>query len=104
MHTFGTLLFALGILITVPSCVLAVAAPGAAAGIILGLVLIVVGLLMRIASKPQAADPALAIPSPKTHMRCPDCAEFVLREARVCKHCGRSLAPAGQQQGRIGGA
>jgi hypothetical protein len=26
--------------------------------------------------------------SPKTHMVCPDCAEFVLLDARVCKHCG----------------
>jgi hypothetical protein len=33
-------------------------------------------------------------PSPETHVRCPDCAELVRREARVCKHCGRSLTPA----------
>lgn len=26
--------------------------------------------------------------SPATHKKCPDCAEFVLIEARVCKHCG----------------
>jgi hypothetical protein len=33
-------------------------------------------------------------PSADTHVRCPDCAELVRREARVCKHCGRSLTPA----------
>lgn len=32
-------------------------------------------------------------PSEETHVRCPDCAEFVLKEARVCKHCGCKLAP-----------
>lgn len=26
--------------------------------------------------------------------KCPHCAEFVNREARVCKHCGRDLVPA----------
>jgi predicted amidophosphoribosyltransferase len=25
----------------------------------------------------------------RTHIRCPDCAELILREAKVCKHCGR---------------
>ena len=32
-------------------------------------------------------------PTPDTHVKCPDCAELVLREARVCKHCGCRLAP-----------
>lgn len=32
-------------------------------------------------------------PTPKTHVKCPDCAELVKREARVCKHCGSKLAP-----------
>jgi hypothetical protein len=27
-------------------------------------------------------------------VKCPHCAEFVSREARVCKHCGRDLVPA----------
>jgi predicted amidophosphoribosyltransferase len=26
--------------------------------------------------------------SPSTHKICPDCSEFVLLNARVCKHCG----------------
>lgn len=32
-------------------------------------------------------------PSPETHVKCPDCAELVRRDARVCKHCGCRLAP-----------
>jgi heme/copper-type cytochrome/quinol oxidase subunit 2 len=32
-------------------------------------------------------------PSPDTHVKCPDCAELVLKEARVCKHCGCRLQP-----------
>lgn len=30
-------------------------------------------------------------PNEQTHRKCPDCAEQVLREARVCKHCGAKL-------------
>lgn len=32
-------------------------------------------------------------PSPATHVRCPDCAEFVLKDAKVCKHCRCQLVP-----------
>jgi hypothetical protein len=32
-------------------------------------------------------------PSPETHVRCPDCAELVLKEAKVCKHCNCKLMP-----------
>ena len=28
-----------------------------------------------------------------THVKCPDCAELVRREAKVCKHCGCRLVP-----------
>ena len=31
--------------------------------------------------------------SPDTHVKCPDCAELIKREARVCKHCGCRLVP-----------
>lgn len=34
------------------------------------------------------------IPTPDTHVKCPDCAELVKREARVCKHCGCKLVPS----------
>lgn len=33
------------------------------------------------------------LPSPNTHVRCPDCRELVLKEARKCKHCGCGLVP-----------
>lgn len=32
-------------------------------------------------------------PTPETHIRCPDCRELILKEARVCKHCGCKLVP-----------
>lgn len=35
-----------------------------------------------------------ALPRPGTHVRCPDCAELVLRQARICKHCGCRLRPS----------
>jgi len=35
----------------------------------------------------------LEAPTPETHVKCPDCAELVRREARVCKHCGCRLIP-----------
>ena len=32
-------------------------------------------------------------PTPLTHVKCPDCRELVLKDARVCKHCGCKLVP-----------
>lgn len=32
-------------------------------------------------------------PSPETHVRCPECRELVIRDARKCKHCGCALIP-----------
>lgn len=32
-------------------------------------------------------------PNPSTHVKCPDCRELVLKDARVCKHCGCKLIP-----------
>ena len=28
-----------------------------------------------------------------THVKCPDCKELVMRDARKCKHCGTALVP-----------
>jgi hypothetical protein len=39
--------------------------------------------------------PAQGAPTPRTHVKCPDCAELVLKEAKVCKHCGCKLVPGG---------
>lgn len=38
-------------------------------------------------------SPQSAMPTPETHVKCPDCRELVLRDARKCKHCGCSLVP-----------
>jgi hypothetical protein len=32
-------------------------------------------------------------PTPRSHVKCPDCRELVQKEANVCKHCGCKLAP-----------
>ena len=37
--------------------------------------------------------PGAGEPTPETHVRCPDCAEWVRKKALVCKHCGRKLIP-----------
>ena len=31
--------------------------------------------------------------NPETHVKCPDCRELVLSDARKCKHCGCALVP-----------
>ena len=32
-------------------------------------------------------------PTPDTHVKCPDCRELVLMDAKKCKHCGAMLTP-----------
>lgn len=49
---------------------------------------------LRDTAAKQAAIESL--PSDKTHIRCTQCAEFVLPQAKVCKHCGAALTPATQ--------
>jgi hypothetical protein len=39
----------------------------------------------------KTSDPSA--PSPETHIRCPECRELVIRDARKCKHCGCALIP-----------
>lgn len=43
----------------------------------------------------SSSDVAIApgAPSPDTHVKCPDCRELVLSDARVCKHCRCKLIP-----------
>lgn len=31
--------------------------------------------------------------TPETHVKCPDCRELVIKDARKCKHCGCALVP-----------
>lgn len=43
--------------------------------------------------KDVSREASSAGPSDKTHVKCPVCAEFVLPEAKVCKHCSAPLVP-----------
>jgi len=53
----------------------------------------IIALEERRGSPPAAA--ALAEPrDPRDERDCPYCAERILARARVCKHCGRDVAPA----------
>ena len=54
------------------------------------------GLLFVAVSKDLSRAPGTAQPSAATHVKCPACAEFVLPEATVCKHCGGHLVPSGR--------
>lgn len=47
----------------------------------------VIALVWSATGAPNAA------PSPSSHVKCPDCAELILKEAKVCKHCGCKLVP-----------
>ena len=51
---------------------------------------LIAGLLVLVLPS-KATDPDA--PTPETHVKCPDCRELVLKEARVCKHCGCKLVP-----------
>lgn len=48
------------------------------------------GLLLLALGRPNALPVG---PTPETHVRCPDCRELVLKDARRCKHCGITLIP-----------
>ncbi|MGH6624313.1 MAG: hypothetical protein ACREBN_10090 [Burkholderiaceae bacterium] len=54
-------------------------------------------LLVLVMPKKVAAQPAAAAaPAPvviEDRVKCPECAELVLREAKKCKHCGVALVP-----------
>ena len=50
-----------------------------------------VARLVRGRSSESATPPSVATVG-VTHKKCPDCAELVLIEARVCKHCGHRFA------------
>lgn len=58
------------------------------------------GLLFCAVSKNLNAPIFATIPSERTHRKCPSCAELVLPEAIICKHCGRELSPDPMHQQR----
>ena len=52
---------------------------------------------LLIKDKRNRLDPpvyGLRVPPPPAQKRCPDCAETILGDARVCKHCGYRFASA----------
>jgi hypothetical protein len=49
--------------------------------------------LILVALMPAVKKPDPLAPSPTTHVRCPDCREFVYKDASKCKHCGITLVP-----------
>ena len=56
-----------------------------------GVILHLLCIIGAASGNPFKPDPNA--PSEKTHVKCPDCRELVLKEARVCKHCKCSLVP-----------
>jgi len=57
------------------------------------------GLLIVLVIENKTATRRMAalvgeMPSDTTHTRCPECREWVRRDARKCKHCGGALQPA----------
>lgn len=64
--------------------------------LLLGICFGVFALILVVVLKPigrAAPMPGLDTPHPDTHVKCPDCAELIRKEARVCKHCGCRLKP-----------
>ncbi len=55
--------------------------------------LILVAALPRI-NEPKPTVAGFEAATPSTHVKCPDCAELVKKEARVCRHCGCKLTPS----------
>lgn len=51
-----------------------------------------IALIFLLVTKDLSRSAAQTVPNETTHVRCPACAEFVLPQATVCKHCGTALA------------
>ncbi|MBA3505473.1 MAG: hypothetical protein H0T80_06780 [Betaproteobacteria bacterium] len=60
--------------------------------ILFGMILLFLTIPLHLIYSIIGRRPANA-PRPDAHVRCPDCKEFVLNEANVCKHCGTKLMP-----------
>lgn len=52
-------------------------------------------LLVLVGKRPTVAEQFAddQLPTPRTHVRCPDCRELVRKDARKCRHCGITLIP-----------
>lgn len=58
---------------------------------ILGFLFSLISLVVVAVLPSKKKDPDA--PDPDTHVKCPDCREFVRMDARKCKHCGCTLVP-----------
>lgn len=56
--------------------------------------LIFVAVMKNLAAEKASAN---ATPGPSSHVKCPACAEWVLPEAKICKHCRSPLTPISVQ-------
>lgn len=50
-------------------------------------------LILLAGQRRPPAPVGVDVPTPDTHVRCPDCRELVRMDARKCKHCGITLVP-----------
>ncbi|WP_333710342.1 double zinc ribbon domain-containing protein [Malikia spinosa] len=50
-----------------------------------------IGIIFALVVQSRITQPVDASPTPETHVRCPDCKELIMKDARVCKHCGCKL-------------
>lgn len=77
LQLLAKLIFCVGIMVTVVSCVLGSAVGSGAGGVpFMGIVLMIGGGLLWLRSSTKA---------------CPGCAERVKYQARKCQHCGADL-------------
>ena len=56
-----------------------------------GVILHIFCIIGAASGKKAVIDPDK--PTPQTHVKCPECAELVRKEAMKCKHCGCVLVP-----------
>lgn len=61
--------------------------------LIVGAVLLVVGVIMGTRKKAEPPPTTTEKRDFWLERKCPHCAEKILREAKVCKHCGRDVEP-----------